>query len=286
MDYRRLIEFHVSRGAKATVGAVEVELDAAHAFGNLVVDEEYRVTAFDEKPSDPVPVPGRDVALVNMGVYVFDAASLIEALESDQEQHSTHDFGRDVLPRMVEEGALYAYPFVDENRKSVSYWRDIGTLDAYYEASMDLVAVDPVFNLYDDLWPIRTYPRQLPPAKMVFADEWPGGRLGVALDSLVCGGVIISGGRVERSVLGPSVRVNSYARVQDSVLMDGVNIGRHARLRRTIVDKGVQIAPGCVIGFDLEAGARRFTVTDRGVVVIPGNTRVEPEGAPLPLETP
>lgn len=277
MDYRRMIVFHEEKGAVASVAAVEVPVEQASAFGNIVVDEDYRVLSFVEKPADPPSIPGRPShALVNMGVYVFEARALMSALRDDaQRPGSRHDFGHDILPALSQGGRVYAYPFVDENRKATRYWRDIGTLDAYYEASMDLVAVSPVFNVYDGEWPIRTYARQLPPAKMVFAQEEKKGRLGITLDSLVCGGTIVSGGRVERSILSPYVRVNSYARISDSVIMDGVDIGRSARVRRAIVDKNVRIPPGCVIGEDREKDERRFTVTPEGVVVIPRNTLIE-----------
>jgi glucose-1-phosphate adenylyltransferase len=276
MDYRRLVDRHEERGALASVGAVEVPLEQASSFGVLEVDDDWRITAFREKPKDPKPVPGKpDVALVNMGVYCFETEGLVRALSADARRDSRHDFGYDILPSLVETGRVYAHAFVDENRKQTLYWRDIGTLDSYFEASMDLVAVDPVFNLYDKEWPIRTAPRQLPPMKTVFAQEEPGGRLGIALDSLVSGGVIVSGGRVERSVLGPEVRVNSYARVHECVLMDGVDVGRHARLKRAIVDKGVRIPAGFVVGEDPEEDRRRFLVTDGGIVVIPREARLE-----------
>jgi glucose-1-phosphate adenylyltransferase len=271
MDYAKLLRFHDARKAAATVAAIEVPTDQAHAFGNLEVDEDQRIRAFVEKPHDPPSMPGRPgSALVNMGVYVFEIDDLIAALTADAgRDDSRHDFGHDVLPWLSERGGVFAYPFVDENKNPTRYWRDVGTLDAYYEANMDLVAVNPVFNLYDLAWPLRTYPRQLPPAKLVFAQEFPGGRLGIALDSMLCGGVIVSGGRVERSILSPRVRVNSFAHVADSVILDGVEVGRKARVSRAIVDKGVRIPPGSVIGEDLEADRERFTVTPGGVVVIP-----------------
>ncbi|HEX4824950.1 MAG TPA: glucose-1-phosphate adenylyltransferase [Candidatus Polarisedimenticolaceae bacterium] len=270
MDYAKLIEFHEEKGAIATVAAVEVPVGDASSFGVIAVDEENRITRFEEKPATPTPVPGRpDTALVNMGVYVFDTDTLVRALAADARQESRHDFGHDILPGLVPGGGLFVYPFVDENKKSARYWRDIGTLDSYYEASMDLVAVEPVFNLYDKEWPIRTMARYLPPAKTVFAQEEPGGRLGIVLDSLVSGGVIVSGGRVERSVLGPEVRVNSYAKVADCVLMDGVDVGRHARLTKAIVDKGVRVPPHFVVGENAEDDKKRFQVTPSGVVVIP-----------------
>jgi glucose-1-phosphate adenylyltransferase len=240
------------------------------------VDEESRITAFQEKPKVPSPVPGRpDTSLVNMGVYVFDTETLVRALAVDARRDTRHDFGHDILPSLVDTQKLFAYPFVDENKKQTAYWRDIGTLDSYYEASMDLVAVEPVFNLYDKNWPLRTMIQQLPPAKTVFAQEEPGGRLGIVLDSLISGGAIVSGGRVERCILGPEVRVNSYAKVVDSVLMDGVDVGRHARVTKAIIDKGVRIPASVVVGEDEIEDKRRFTVTPGGVVVIPRGARLD-----------
>lgn len=277
MDYRHLLAHHEEQNAVATVAAVEVPVEQAQAYGNLVVDESYRLRSFVEKPDDPPPIPGRPShALVNMGVYVFDARTLVSVLRDDANREgSRHDFGHDILPALAGRDSVCVYPFVDENREPKRYWRDIGTLDAYYETSMDLVAVSPVFNLYDTEWPIRTHARQVPPAKMVFAQERPGGRLGISLDSLVCGGAVISGGRIERSIISPYVRVNSYARVEDSVLMDGVEVGRGARVRRAIIDKGVRLAPDCVIGEDTEKDRKRFTVTPKGIVVIPKGATVE-----------
>lgn len=276
MDYRKLVEFHETSGAVVSVGAVQVPIADASSFGVLEVDEGSCITAFREKPKDPRPVPGRpDVALVNMGVYCFDTETLVRSVMADARQDTRHDFGYNILPSLVPGGRVFAYPFVDENKKEKLYWRDIGTLDSYYEASMDLVAVTPVFNLYDREWPIRSIPSQLPPAKTVFAQEEPGGRLGILLDSLASGGAIISGGRVERSILGPEVRINSYAKVADTVLMDGVDVGRHARVRKAIIDKGVRVPPEFVVGEDPEDDRKRFLVTEGGVVVIPRDTRLD-----------
>jgi len=276
MDFARLIARHEAKGAIATVAAVEVSIGEASAFGVIAVDEGSRITAFQEKPKVPSPVPGRpDTALVNMGVYVFDTETLVRTLAADARRDTRHDFGHDILPALVETEKLYAYSFVDENKKETAYWRDIGTLDSYYEASMDLVAVEPVFNLYDKNWPIRTMIQQLPPAKTVFAQEEPGGRLGIVLDSLLSGGAIVSGGRVERCILGPEVRVNSYAKVVDSVLMDGVDVGRHARITKAIIDKGVRIPASFVVGEDLTEDLQRFAVTPGGVVVIPREARLD-----------
>jgi glucose-1-phosphate adenylyltransferase len=276
MDYQKMIDAHERTGALATIGAVEVPLDRASAFGVLEIDDQQRIRSFAEKPAQPSPIPGKqDRALVNMGVYCFERDVLLQALSTDAASASLHDFGHDVLPAMVETGQLYAYPFVDAHRKPEPYWRDIGTIASYYEASMDLVDVHPTFNLYDRDWPLRTMPRQLPPVKTVFAQEGPGGRLGIILDSLVCNGAIVSGGRVERSILSPEVRINSYSSVSDCVLMDGVEIGRYARLRRVIVDKYVKIPPGTVIGEDPEADRKRFSVDESGVTVIAKRTVID-----------
>jgi glucose-1-phosphate adenylyltransferase len=277
MDYQKLINAHEGAGALATIGAVEVPLAQASAFGVIEVDESWRVRSFAEKPVNPTAIPGKPgLALVNMGVYCFERDVLLKVLTEDAAATSKHDFGHDVLPSLVESGRLYAHPFVDENRKPEPYWRDIGTIASYYEASMDLVGVAPTFNLYNQEWPLRTMPRQLPPVKTVFAQEHPGGRLGIILDSLVCNGAIVSGGRVERSILSPGVRINSYSSVADCVLMDGVEIGRHSRLRRVIIDKRVRVPPGTVIGEDPEDDRARFFVDRSGVVVIPKDTVLAP----------
>jgi glucose-1-phosphate adenylyltransferase len=277
MDYSRFVEYHEGNRAVATVGAVEVPIEKASAFGVLEVDDNWRITSFLEKPQNPKPMPGKpDKVLANMGVYCFETQALLSSLCDDAGMtDSRHDFGHNVLPAMVGDGKILAYPFLDENRNPKRYWRDIGTLDSYYEASMDLVAVAPEFNLYDERWPVLTLHRQLPPAKTVFAQlKRTKGRVGMVLDSIVCGGVIVSGGKVVRSILSPEVRVNSYATVEKSVLMDGVVVGREARVHRAIVDKGVTIPPRFEIGVDPEEDRRRFKVTEDGVVVIPRNAEL------------
>jgi glucose-1-phosphate adenylyltransferase len=212
-----------------------------------------------------------------MGIYVFTARFLFEQLLKDATNpRSMHDFGRDLIPSIVERHRVYAFAFRDENRKSDAYWRDVGTLDAYYEANMDLVCVDPLLNMYDDKWPIRTYQPNLPPPKFVFGSRGNDERRGMALDSIVCQGCIVSGGQVYRSILSPLVRINSYAVVEDSILFEGVNVGRHARIRRAIIDKGVHIPPHAEIGFDLELDRRRgFTVSEGGVVVLAKSDGIE-----------
>ncbi len=270
MDYSQMIRFHRERNADVTVAAVEVPRKEASGFGVVATDEEHRIRGFLEKPEDPPAIPGQpDLAFASMGIYVFNAKFLTDALEADAaDEKSSHDFGRNILPKVIHTHRVFAFAFADENKKAAKYWRDVGTIDAYYQANMDLIAVSPEFNLYDPEWPIRTYQPQAPPPKFVFAQEYPGGRLGIALDSLVSPGCIVSGGRVQNSILSPNVRINSYAEVKESILFERVTVGRHARIRRAIVDKDVTIPEGMEIGFDLEADARRFVVSDGGIVVI------------------
>ncbi|HSR11967.1 MAG TPA: sugar phosphate nucleotidyltransferase, partial [Thermodesulfobacteriota bacterium] len=236
----------------------------------LQVDESYRIIGFQEKPQVPKTIPGNDaLILANMGVYVFGTEALVRnVIEDAKDPSSQHDFGKNVIPAMLDHNRVYAYPFHDRNKKQAKYWRDIGTLDAYYEASMDLVGIDPQFNLYDSEWPIRTFFTPLPPAKTVF-EEHDTGRIGMACNSILSNGSIVSGGRVYRSILAPSVHVHSFSEVRDSILMEGVDVGRRARIRRAIIDKGVQVPPGYEIGYNLEEDARKFTVTPSGLVVIP-----------------
>jgi glucose-1-phosphate adenylyltransferase len=278
MDYSEMLEAHLSHQADLTVAVVEMEVSrAAGQFGVLQVDREERIIGFQEKPAVPQPDPDREeICLVNMGVYIFETAALVRNVVEDARRPTEHDFGRNIIPAMVNNSKVIAYRFVDRNKKRQKYWRDIGTLDSYYEASMDLVQVEPLFNLYDKDWPIRTYPAYEPPAKMVFAggdsDVGSSGgppRIGIALDSLVSNGVIISGGRVERSILSPGVRIHSYARIEDSIVFDGVDVGRHCRIRRAILDKGVKVPPHTSIGYDPVADARRFTMSPAGIAVIP-----------------
>jgi len=272
MDYMKLMERHLETHADVTVGALRVNSGAAAGqLGVMEVDAESRIIGFEEKPSNPKPIPGDPYrALASMGIYVSNARFLFEQLCLDATRHaSKHDFGHDLIPAVIRTHRVFAYPFLDENRKKDAYWRDVGTLDAYYEANMDLVSVDPQLNLYDQRWPIRTHQPNLPPPKFVFAEKGPTARRGQALDSIVCQGTIISGGQVERSILGPNVRINSYSQVEGSILFEGVNVGRHAKIRRAIIDKEVQIPAGMEIGYNPDQDrARGFAVTDRGVTVI------------------
>ncbi len=269
MNYAEMYDFALSKQADAVVGAIEFPLAEASRFGVIGVNEDCQILRFEEKPPNPFPLPSDPShAFVSMGIYLFKTSVLREFLIQDAKQESLHDFGRNIIPRMINASRVYAFKFEDQNRKAVKYWRDIGTLDAYWEANMDLVAVDPQFNLYDQSWPIRTYQGQFPPAKFVFAQDYEGGRMGVALDSVVCGGCIISGGRVQNSVLSPNVIVHDHAEVRESVVMENVVIGERAQIRRAIIDKDVVIPPKTEIGYDLDADMKRFTVTETGLVVI------------------
>jgi glucose-1-phosphate adenylyltransferase len=272
MDYSELIQEHIDAKADITVGCNPVPIHEGDQFGVMEVDANHRVIKFLEKPKNPDPMPGHPgLCLASMGIYVFNASFLFEQLCRDATQaDSQHDFGKNIIPQLVDTHHVRAYPFRDKNTGHSRYWRDVGTLEAYYEANMDLVSVEPELNLYDRSWPIRTYQPSAPPPKFVFAETTGAQpRAGVAYDSMVCSGSIVSGGKVSRSILSPNVRVNSYSLVEDSILFEGVDIGRHARVRRAILDKGVHIPEGMTVGYDLEEDRRRgFTVTDSGIVVI------------------
>jgi glucose-1-phosphate adenylyltransferase len=268
IDYARMLETHEDSGADVTLGAIEVSIAEGHRFGVLEVDAGDRVVGFQEKPESPSATPGApESCLASMGIYVFEFELLQRELAADaQAPGSGHDFGRDILPRLVASGcSVQAHRFQDQNRKQARYWRDVGTIDAYYEASMDLIAVDPVFNLYDPEWPIRTYQPQFPPAKFVFDDD---DRRGSATDSIVSMGCIVSGATVHRSVLSPGVRVGSYSAIEDSILLRDARVRRHARIRRAIVDRGVTVPTGARIGYDAAEDRRRHTVSPGGVVVV------------------
>ena len=274
MNYNHMIKAHVENQAAVTVATVSVPLEQACGFGVVELDKRGCILKFHEKPERPAPIPGRpDHVCVSMGIYVFNTALLKKALQEDHEsRHSSHDFGKDILPALFKKERVFSYGFVDENRKKELYWRDVGSIDAYWEASMDLVAVDPIFNLYDRAWPINTYTKPAPPAKFVFADirsSDHAGRVGYALDSLISSGVILAGGQVIRSILSPHVRVDEEARVEESVLFHGVKVGAGSRLYRTIVDKDVIIPPGTVIGFNHQRDAEHFTVSPGGIAVVP-----------------
>ncbi|MCX5850412.1 MAG: sugar phosphate nucleotidyltransferase, partial [Deltaproteobacteria bacterium] len=278
MNYYAMIDFHREHGADLTVGVVEVDSQKASHLGVVEVDSSGKVIGFQEKPAKPKPIPYKpDRVYASMGVYVFKHPVIEEELHEDAKKHgSTHDFGKDIIPQMLKKGLEIAtYNFIDENKKEAKYWRDIGTIDAYYEANMDLIQVEPVFNMYDLDWPIRTYQEHFPPVKTVHSGEEIAGRVGLVLDSIVSGGCVVSGGRVQRSILSPDVRINSYSEVYDSILMEGVNVGRYAKIKRAIIDKDVDIPQGVVIGYDLEQDRKKFHVTESGIVVVAKGTEIK-----------
>jgi len=277
MNYRDMLKHHVENEADITIGVVPMPVETASEFGIVAADQHMQVSGFQEKPkSDPRTMPNDPTrVLVSMGIYAFNTDVLIKQLIEDaRRKDSSHDFGKDIIPKMVQNGdKVIAYPFTGVMGNA--YWRDIGTLDAYYEAHMDLISVSPQFNLYDPRWPIHTVYGPFPPAKMVFSGGEDGKRIGTVLDSIVCNGAIISGGRVYRSIISPNVRVNSYAAVEDSILMEGVVIGRNCRIKNTIIDKYVHIPPNTVIGHNLEEDRKRFDVSPGGIVVIAKFTAFE-----------
>ena len=273
MNYAEMLEYHRAKRADVTVAVIEVPREkAAREFGVLETDEEGRVLGFEEKPADPKPLPNDpDMALASMGVYIFKRDVLNRALREDvDDPESTHDFGRDVLPRLIGDGRVYSFNFRDVNKGTAKYWRDIGTLDAYYEANMDLVSAIPVFSLYDHEWPLRTNALQLPPAKFVTSGDPE--RMGIAADSIVAPGCIISGGCARRSVLSYGVRMHSYSEVEDSILFPNVTVGRYACIRGAIIDSGVEIPDGTIIGYDPESDRELYTVTDGGRIVVTSAT--------------
>ena len=268
MDYGPMIAYHVEKGADITVGVVEVpRATAANAFGVLTATEWHRVTKFTEKPAEPDPVPGRpDSALASMGIYVFSTALLERLLVANAANPaSRHDFGRDIIPDAIANLQVFAYPFQDVKTRAQSYWRDVGTIDAYYEANLELVHVAPELNIYDEEWPIWTYQLQQPPAKFVLDD---GERVGTAINSMVAGGAIVSGASIRESLLFSNVRVNERSTVHRSVILPGVQIGRGCHVRGAIVDEGCELPDGLRIGFDPAQDRERFFVTDRGVVLV------------------
>ena len=268
MDYGKMMKQHMDSAADITLATIQIDLDETFRFGVVDIDRDGRINGFEEKPKvthlrsprNPDKVAG------SMGIYLFNADVLIPVLLKDAEDpNSSHDFGNDILPKMVDDYRVFAYDFIDENKKEALYWRDVGTLEAYYEANMDIVSVSPIFNLYDEEWPIRTHQRQYPPAKFVFAES---GRTGTALDSIVSNGCIVSGGVVKNSVLSPDVRVNSYSEVDDCILFTHVSVGRRCRIRKAILDRDVHVPEGTTIGYDAEADRQRYFVTDSGITVV------------------
>jgi glucose-1-phosphate adenylyltransferase len=271
MNYARMLAEHVERQADFSVACIDVPRQEASEFGVMHVDDQQRVVAFVEKPKDPPAMPGRpDRALASMGVYVFNADFLYEQLIRDHDDpHSSHDFGKDIIPHCVDRYRVFAHNFVNScvgmDETGIPYWRDVGTIDAYWEANMELTKVIPELNLYDDEWPIWTHQEQLPPAKFVFDDD---GRRGMAVDSLVSGGDIISGALVRHSLLFSRVHIHSYAEIEHSVILPDVDIGHRVKLRRVVMDKHCRVPEGLTIGYDIEADRKRFHVSENGVTLV------------------
>lgn len=267
MDYGPMLAQHVEKNADMTIGCLEVPLEMAKAFGVMTVDNDQRIRGFEEKPESPAPMPGSsENALASMGIYIFNTQFLYEQLIRDADTPtSSRDFGKDIIPKVIEKYRVYSYAFKDVQTGKQSYWRDVGTVDAFWQANIELVSITPDLNLYDEDWPIWTYQEQLPPAKFVFDDE---DRRGQAIDSMVSGGCLISGATVKHSLLFSNVRVHSYALVEESVVLPKVEIGRHCRIKKAVIDKGCKIPPGTVIGEDPVADAERFHVSEGGVVLV------------------
>jgi glucose-1-phosphate adenylyltransferase len=270
MDYGKMLAFHDVKQADLTIACLEVPLEEAQEFGVMGVNEDMRITSFLEKPKNPPPMPGKPgSALASMGVYVFNADFLYEQLIRDADDpQSSHDFGKNIIPHALSRYRVFAHPFADScvsMQGDIPYWRDVGTIDAYWEANMELTKVVPELNMYDQEWPIWTHQEQLPPAKFVFDDE---DRRGMAVDSMVSGGDVISGATVRRSLLFSNVRINSYAVVEDSVILPDVDIGRHAVLKRVVVDKQCRIPEGMVVGVNPDEDRRRFYVSEKGIALI------------------
>ena len=272
MDYRKMIAFHLEKSADLTVVAIRMDRKLSKEFGVVEVDRDWRIIGFQEKPEEPKTIPGDpEGILASMGVYIFNTEILVRRLIEDARSDSTHDFGRDIIPAMIGKDQVFAFDFRHGDQGGTGYWRDVGTIDAYFEANMDLISVTPQLNLYDPQWPIFTYQSPHPPAKTVLAEE---GRVGTALDSIISNGCIISGGSVKRSILSPKVMIHSYVEIEDSILMEGVDVGRYAKIRRTIIDKDVCIPQGMEIGYNLDEDVKRFTVTASGIVVVPKGMRL------------
>jgi glucose-1-phosphate adenylyltransferase len=267
MDYGAMLAHHVESQADMTVGCIEVPLEDAKAFGVISIDANGRVVEFNEKPEKPNPMPGsEDMALVSMGIYVFNTAFLYEQLIRDADDvYSTHDFGHDIIPRLIKKYRVSSFPFRDTQGKQSAYWRDVGTIDAFWEANLELIGVLPELNLYDNKWPIWTYQEQLPPAKFIFDDD---DRRGMAIDSMVSGGCLISGATVRHSLLFSNVRVSSHTKLQDVVALPNVRFGRNCRITKAVIDKGCILPDGIVIGEDKVADAERFYVSPGGVVLV------------------
>jgi glucose-1-phosphate adenylyltransferase len=281
MDVNQMLQEHIANDADLTIATIPVPAAESYQFGVVEVDSDFRVTGFVEKPREGAKtIPDRpDMILASMGNYIFKVDAMIDILERNALRNSGVDFGKEIIPQMYPKAKVYAYDFArnhipGEDAHNRGYWRDVGTIESYFAAALDLVAVTPNFNLYNPMWPIVSAPNHLPPAKFVFADS-KSQRIGIATDSLVSDGSILSGGTINRCVLHSRVRINSYADVDESILMDGVEVGRHSKIRRAIIDKGVHLPPGTTIGYDEELDRQRFTVTETGIVVVPKGAVIE-----------
>jgi glucose-1-phosphate adenylyltransferase len=272
MDYRKMIAFHLEREADLTVAAIRMDRKLSREFGVMEIDENWRIVGFQEKPEEPKTIPGDPAGiLASMGIYIFNTEVLVRRLIEDTRSDSSHDFGKNIMPMMIGRDRVLSFDFRRGDCGGMGYWRDVGTIDAYYEANMDLISITPQLNLYDSQWPILTYQPPSPPAKTVWIEE---GRVGTALNSIISNGCIISGGNVRRSILSPRVTIHSFAEIEDSILLEGADVGRNAKIKRTIIDKGVEIPPGMEIGYHLDEDAKRFTVTASGIVVVPKGIRL------------
>ena len=272
MDYRKMIAFHLEKEADLTVAAIRMDRKLSREFGVMEIDKNWRIVGFQEKPEEPKAIPGDPGGiLASMGIYIFNTEVLARRLIEDTRSDSSHDFGKDIIPMMIGRDQVFAFDFRRGDCGGTGYWRDVGTIDAYFEANMDLISVTPQLNLYDAQWPILTYQPPSPPAKTVWIEE---GRVGMALNSIISNGCIISGGNVRRSILSPRVTIHSFAEIEDSILLERVDVGRNAKIKRTIIDKEVEIPPGMEIGYHLEDDAKRFTVTPSGIVVVPKGIRL------------
>jgi len=270
MDYRQMFDFHKENKADLTMGVIEMPKEKAGEFGVCEVDKNSRVKGLIEKPKKQIEnISGGKFVYASMGIYIFNTDILEKILEKDsKDEKSSHDFAKNIIPIMLSSSNVYAFNFKDAESSQLKYWKDVGSIDAYFEANMDLIQVVPPMNLYDKKWPFRTYQEQYGPAKSVWAEE-DSDRIGMALNSIISNGCIISGGKVKSSILSPDVRINSFSEVSDSILMEGVDVGRYAKVRRTIIDKNVNVPQKMEIGYNLKEDKKRFTVTESGIVVIP-----------------
>lgn len=279
MDYRAMLLAHAENGADLTVSCLEVPIEeAAGAFGVMSTDEDNRVYRFDEKPEHPTPIPNRpDQTLASMGNYIFNTEVLLKLLEEDgQDPDSEHDFGKNIIPKIINDHKVFAFPFRNTQTNTQAYWRDVGTLDAFWEANMEMISPAPELNLYDPDWPIWTYQRQLPPAKFVFDDD---NRRGMAVDSVVSDGCIISGSHLKKSILFSDIRIHSYSTIEETVILPEVEINRHCKIRRAIIDRGCNIPEGTVIGYDVEQDkANGFRISPKGIVLVTRSMLGQPDG--------